>query len=390
MKSFLEGLDLSEVRTPAFVLELGKLESNLKLLSRVAEESGAKILLAQKAFSEYSAYPLVKKYLAGTASSGINEAKLAKEFFLEGEIHVFSPAYPESELFELAEFADSIVFNSEGQIDLYAEKVKKIAGGLGRSIEIGLRVNPEYSEVTTELYDPCSKNSRLGARASELSDKISEKIDLLHFHAMCEQNSDTLERILVRFEERFGGVISKVRKVNFGGGHHITRGDYDVPLLVSLVKNFYERYSNLETIYLEPGEAVALNAGVFLSRVLDVKSAADGKKILILDCSVPCHMPDVIEMPYTPEVVGAGKAGERNFDCILAGRSCLAGDSAGVYSFDKVPEVGEVLIFKDMAHYTTVKTNTFNGMNLPDLSVWDGEGYRVLKRFGYEDFKSRL
>lgn len=387
---YFEGkLSPERLDTPAYIVELEKLEKNLKKLKSVEEESGAEILLAMKAFSMHSLFGLIGKYLKGTTSSGLNEAYLAKEYF-DGEIHVYSPAYLPVELQTLAEFADTIVFNSEAQLDKFEKMARKISQANGKNVHIGLRVNPEYSEVETAIYNPCAVGSRLGALRKNLSSDVAKKIDMLHFHALCEQNSDTLERVLAHFEEKFGELIKQVRFVNFGGGHHITRDDYDTQKLTSLIKNFYKRYPNIEKIYLEPGEAVALNAGVFAARVLEIVD--NGGPIAILDCAAPCHMPDVLEMPYRPNIFGAGKMGEKKYSYNLGGRSCLAGDRIGAYSFDNPLEEGDILIFLDMAHYTMVKTNTFNGMNLPDIDTYSSTSgeLKKIKEFGYPDFKSRL
>lgn len=382
-------LDLARFSTPAYVVDLQKLEENLKLLKSVQEQSGAEILLALKAYSTFETFPLIAKYLRGTTSSGINEALLAQEYF-GGEVHVYSPAYTQEEIEKLAQFAHTIVFNSEAQVDKFANKARSIARTNKREVLIALRVNPAYAEVETEIYNPCAKGSRLGATRESLSENIADKIDMLHFHAMCEQDSDVLERILVHFEKNFADIIDKVRYVNFGGGHHITREGYDVARLVRLVKDFYARHKNVEKIYLEPGEAIALNAGVFATRVMDI--VENGGQIAILDCSAPCHMPDVLEMPYRPRVFSAGEAGEKKYTYKLGGRSCLAGDRIGDYSFDEPLREGDIIFFADMAIYTMVKTNTFNGVNLPDIATFNsatGE-FKTLRKFGYADFKSRL
>ncbi len=391
MEEFLTGLDLTQVSTPVYIVELEKLRKNLETIKKVELESGATILLALKGFSMYSTFPIIREYLGGTTSSGLNEALLAEEYF-GGQTHVYSPAFKADEIEKIAKFAHTIVFNSPSQIERFAPLARKAAAENGnKNLQIGLRVNPEYAEVSTEIYNPCAPRSRLGSLKSAIDfSEILAHIDGLHFHAMCEQNSDVLERILPHFESRFGALISKVKWVNFGGGHHITRPDYDVKKLVSLIKNFYGRYDNLEKIYLEPGEAIALNTGEFVARVLDIHENAG--QIAILDASASCHMPDVLEMPYRPKVVGAGQAGEKKYDYLLAGRSCLAGDQIGVYSFDEPLKIGDTLIFTDMAHYTMVKTTTFNGVNLPDIATYDSKTKKldVVKKFGYEDFKRRI
>ncbi len=387
-KKLLEGLDISKINTPAYVLETEKLEENLRTLKRVEEESGAKILLALKGFSMYSAFPIVKKYLGGTTSSGLNEAMLAREYF-GGEIHVYSPAYPEREVGELAAFAHTIVFNSESQLRRFGAYAREAAAKAGNgALQISIRANPEYAEVETELYNPCAPRSRLGSTAGSLSDWVWDAVDGINFHAMCEQGSDVLERVLEHFEEKFGGAIGRVKWVNFGGGHHITRPGYDEARLVRIIRDFYKRHPNIETVYLEPGEAIALNAGVFVSEVLEIHE--NSGKIAILDMAAPCHMPDVLEMPYRPAIEGAGLPGQKAHSYVIGGRSCLAGDQIGEYSFDRELKPGDRLVFADMAHYTMVKTTTFNGVNLPDIATWDGRDYKVVKSFGYRDFKARI
>ena len=389
MRGF-DKLDLESLQTPAYVVSLDLLEQNLNKLDDVQKRSGAEILLALKGFSAYSAFPLVQKYLRGTTSSGINEALLAREYF-GGEIHVYNPAFTQSEISQLAEFAHTIVFNSQAQLDKFADFARSCAKAAGNpGLEIGLRVNPQYAEVETQIYNPCASGSRLGARRDTLRADVAKKIEMLHFHAMCEQNSDVLERVLGHFEDKFADLIPQVRTVNFGGGHHITRADYDTERLAKIVRGFYARYPNIEKIYLEPGEAIALNAGIFATRVLEI--VQNDAQIAILDCSATCHMPDVLEMPYRPQVVGAGLPGQKPHTYSLAGRSCLAGDRIGDYSFDAPLKEGDILIFTDMAHYTMVKTTTFNGVNLPDIVMWNDAAARAefIKKFGYEDFKNRL
>lgn len=389
MRGF-DKLDLESLPTPAYVVSLDLLEQNLNKLDDVQKRSGAEILLALKGFSAYSAFPLVRKYLRGTTSSGINEALLAREYF-GGEIHVYNPAFTQSEISQLAEFAHTIVFNSQAQLDKFADFARSCAKATGNpGLEIGLRVNPQYAEVETQIYNPCASGSRLGARRDTLRADVAKKIEMLHFHAMCEQNSDVLERVLGHFEDKFADLIPQVRTVNFGGGHHITRADYDTERLAKIVRGFYARYPNIEKIYLEPGEAIALNAGIFATRVLEI--VQNDAQIAILDCSATCHMPDVLEMPYRPQVVGAGLPGQKPHAYSLAGRSCLAGDRIGDYSFDAPLKEGDILIFTDMAHYTMVKTTTFNGVNLPDIVMWNDAAARAefIKKFGYEDFKNRL
>ena len=386
---FNGAVDLDALRTPAYVVFPDVLERNLKLIKDAGDACGARVLLALKAFSMYETFGLISKYLCGTTSSCVHEALLAKEYF-GGEIHVYCPAFREDEVRELAEFCDCIVFNSEAQIDKFSALARSAASSRGRRIHIGLRANPEYSEVATQIYNPCASGSRLGALRANLSADIASKIDALHFHALCEQDSGVLERTLAAFEEKFGDIIARVRSVNFGGGHHITRPDYGIERLVDVVRGFRARYPNVEDVYLEPGEAVALNAGVFAARVLEITD--NGGPIAILDCSAVCHMPDVLEMPYRPAVFGAELPGRKAHTYRLCGRSCLAGDRIGDYSFDAPLREGDILFFADMAIYTMVKTNTFNGMPLPDICLFDSRtgNFRVVKSFGYGDFKGRL
>ena len=374
--------DISKVKTPCYVVEESLLLKNAKILEYVQQQANCKILLAQKAFSMYSAYPLLSKYLKGTTASGLYEAKLGREEF-DGEVHVFSPAYKTDEMQELVQIADHIVFNSFSQWKKHRDTIKNC----GRKISCGLRVNPEYSEIETEIYNPCAKNSRLGITLEQFDESELDGIDGLHFHTMCEQGAETLERTLPYFEEKFGKYLYNMKWVNFGGGHHITRDDYNVELLIKCVKYISEKY-NVQ-IYLEPGEAVALNAGFLVSEVMDI--GKNGINFAIVDTSAACHMPDVLEMPYRPMIVGSGQPDEKSYTYRLGGPTCLAGDIIGDYSFDKPLTVGDRLVFTDMAIYSMVKNNTFNGMPLPRiyLNTLDDE-LKLVKEFGYEDFKSRL
>lgn len=374
-------MDFQNVKTPCFVVDEKRLIDNLEILKDVSERAGCKILLAQKAFSMFYAYPLISKYLAGTTASGLYEARLGKEKF-GGETHVFSPAYREDEFEEILKYADDIVFNSPKQVKKYAQKAKN----LGKSV--GLRVNPECStQEGHAIYDPCSPGSRLGTTLKNFDESILPFLDGLHFHTLCEQNSDDLETTAKAFEEKFGKYLNGMKWVNFGGGHHITRKDYDREKLISVVKHFREKY-NVE-VYLEPGEAVVLNAGFLVSTVLETMN--NGMNIAILDTSAACHMPDVLEMPYRPPLMNSGEPNEKEFTYRLGGPTCLAGDVIGDYSFDKPLNEGDKVVFEDMALYTMVKTNTFNGMPLPSILYrkLDGETVTV-KTFGYEDFVSRL
>lgn len=374
-------MDFQNVKTPCFVVDEKRLTDNLKILKDVSQRAGCKILLAQKAFSMFYAYPLISKYLAGTTASGLYEARLGKEKF-GGETHVFSPAYREDEFEEILKYADDIVFNSPTQVKKYAQKAKS----LGKSV--GLRVNPECStQEGHAIYDPCSPGSRLGTTLGNFDESILPLLDGLHFHTLCEQNSDDLETTAKAFEEKFGKYLRGMKWLNFGGGHHITRKDYDREKLISVVKHFREKYD--VEVYLEPGEAVVLNAGFLVSTVLETMN--NGMDIAILDTSAACHMPDIIEMPYRPPLMNSGEPNEKAFTYRLGGPTCLAGDVIGDYSFDEPLKEGDRVIFEDMALYTMVKTNTFNGMPLPSILYRKSDGEIItVKTFGYEDFVSRL
>ncbi len=377
-----------DINTPAFVIDLDKLKTNLELLKSIKEETKAKILLAQKAYSCFYTYPLIAKYLDGTTASGIYEARLGYEEFKK-EVHIFSPAYKAKDMEEIVKIAKHIVFNSFSQLALYAKLAKE------NNCEIALRINPECSTQTEhEIYDPCSSGSRLGVRIAEFEKALESKegrelysmLDGLHFHTLCEQNSDDLHTTLQAVEQRFGKYLPDMRWLNFGGGHHITRKDYDVELLKECIAKMRDNY-NL-SIYLEPGEAVVLNAGYLVATVIDVVEA--DMPIAILDTSAACHMPDVIEMPYRPPLKDSALPHEKEYTYRLAGPTCLAGDVIGEYSFDKALKVGDRLIFEDMALYTMVKTNTFNGMPLPDINIMEKGECSLIKSFSYDDFKMRL
>ena len=370
-----------ELHTPYFLVDEGLLKKNLERLCQVSEEAGCKILLAQKAFSMFACYPLISRYLSGTTASGLFEARLGKEEF-PGEVHVFSPAYQEREWEELLACADHFVFNSPRQLRRFGPRAKE-AGK-----QVGLRINPECStQEGHAIYDPCAPGSRLGTTRENFTEDLLPLLDGLHFHTLCEQDSDALETTAAAFEEKFGKFLPAMKWLNMGGGHHITREGYDIPRLVRVVKHFREKYG--VQVYLEPGEAVVLNTGFLVSTVLEV--VRNGMEIAILDTSAACHMPDVLEMPYRPPVRDSGKPGEKAYTYRLAGPTCLAGDVIGDYSFDKPLTEGSQIVLEDMALYTMVKTNTFNGMNLPTIALRreDGE-VEVIRSFGYEDFKTRL
>ena len=376
---------INKVETPCYVIDERKLTENLEILKNVRERAGCKILLAQKAYSVYQTYPLIARYLDGCTASGLFEAKLGFEEMRGKENHVFSPAFTENDLDELLKICTHIVFNSPRQWAKFRDKVRKSE----RYIQTAIRVNPEYSEIETDIYNPCFEGSRLGTTVSRFKEDLplADGIDGLHFHTMCEQGADVLARTLPHFVEKFGFMFDRIKWVNFGGGHHITRKDYDVELLIKTIKDFREKYG-LE-VYLEPGEAVALNAGYLVTSVLDVTE--NGVKIAITDASAECHMPDVLEMPYRPNIIGAGNPNEKQFTYRLGGNTCLAGDIIGDYSFDSVLKEGDRLVFEDMAIYSMCKNNTFNGMPLPSIYLLKKNGEtELLKSFGYSDFKERL
>ncbi|MEX1367246.1 MAG: carboxynorspermidine decarboxylase [Nannocystaceae bacterium] len=380
-------LPLAEVPTPCFVVDLGYLQRNLDVLGDVQARSGAKILLALKGFAMWSVFDRIAKVLPGVTSSSLHEAQLGHREF-GGELHACAPAYSDEDFAALLPLCDHIVFNSLSQYRRHAPAARAYAERTGRRVELGLRLNPEHSEVDVPLYDPCAPGSRLGVRAAELAGVDLSGIDGLHFHSLCELGSDALERTLHSVQERFAPFIEGRRWVNFGGGHHITRPDYDRERLVRLIREFRERWG--VQVYLEPGEAVALGTGVLVASVLDI--IHNEVDIAILDTSATAHMPDVLEMPYRPRIVGAGDPGERPHLVRLGGLTCLAGDVIGDYSFDQPLQVGDKLVFMDMAHYTMVKTSTFNGVRLPSIATWDPEAgeLRVVRRFGYEDYAGRL
>jgi len=377
------------LETPYFVVDLGLLRKNLAVLRRVQSESGAKVLLALKGFAMWSVFPVAREYLSGITASSVHEARLGREEF-GGEVHAYAPAYSDADMAELVTLADHVVLNSVAQL-------RKFEPDLHRAgVECGLRINPEHREVETDLYDPCAPGSRLGVRASTLRaaatpHDLAGRLDGLHFHNLCQKNSDALERTLAAVEERFADYIAVVKWVNFGGGHHISRPDYDVDRLVRLVRGFSSRHG--KQVYLEPGEASALNTGFLVSEVLDiVPGEAGGLATAILDTSATAHMPDVLEMPYRPEILGGGLPGEKAHTYRLGGLTCLAGDVVGDYSFAEPLTPGDRLVFTDMAHYTMVKTTMFNGVRHPSIATFEPDTgvLREVRRFGYSDYKNRL
>lgn len=372
-----------DIETPVYICEEAKLESNLNLLDRVQRESGAKIILALKGFAMWSTFGLVGRYLHGCTASGLHEAKLAREE-MGKEVHTYSPAFKESEIEEIARISDHIVFNSPGQLERFFARVKSV----NPAISVSLRVNPEYSSAPVDLYNPCGLYSRLGTTAANFDSKQILMLDGLNFHALCEQNVDALEGVLKAFEEKFGSYINQMRYINFGGGHHITRADYDVERLIEVIRDFRMRHGNID-VYLEPGEAVGWQTGPLVATVLDI--VHNGMDIAILDVSAEAHMPDTLAMPYRAEVRDAAEAGEKPYTYRLGGNTCLAGDIMGDYSFDAPLNVGDQVVFEDQIHYTFVKNTTFNGVQLPSLAIQRQSGaIDIVKRFGYLDYKSRL
>jgi len=368
--------------SPCWLLEEEKLLENLKTISHIKEQSGAKVLLALKGYALWKSFDTIRPYLDGCCASGLHEAKLAAEAFGK-EVHTYSPAYKDEEIEEIATISHHMVFNSPAQFNRYAKEAKKI----NPALSLGLRVNPEYSASPKEIYNPCGLYSRLGTTLENFDESLLPELDGLHFHALCEQDSDALEAVLKNFEEKFGAYIPKMKWINFGGGHHITRKGYDVEKLIDLIKSFKERYS--VEVYLEPGEAIGWETGPLIATVLDI--VHNGIDIAILDTSAEAHMPDTIIMPYRAEVRDAGEAGEKAYTYRLGGNTCLAGDIMGDYSFDKPLQIGDRVIFEDQMHYTMVKATTFNGIRLPSIAIKRVDGsIEVVREFGYEDFKNRL
>ena len=369
--------------SPAYVVDLGRLRHNLAILDDVQQRSGAKILLALKAFSMWSVFPLIRETLHGVCASSPWEARLGREEF-GLEVHSFAAAFKESDVVELLGISNHLVFNSFAQLERFRPLWEKEQG----RVSVGLRVNPEHSEGHTEMYDPCAPNSRLGIPRREFEGPTLSCVEGLHFHSLCEQLFEPLERTAKAFEEKFGEFLPQMRWLNFGGGHHITREGYDIDGLIELVKYFKEKY-DLE-IYLEPGEAIAIGTGILVGEVLDVVN--NGIDIAILDVSATCHMPDILEMPYRPGITNGFDAGEKHYTYRLAGPSCLAGDIIGDWSFENPLLPGSRVVFEDMAHYTMVKSSTFNGIQHPHICTFEPETgeLKVVRSFSYEDFKSKL
>ncbi|TWJ13385.1 carboxynorspermidine decarboxylase [Geobacter argillaceus] len=381
----MTGIDIDKILhlapSPAYVVDLGRLRHNLAILDEVQRRSGAKILLALKAFAMWSVFPVIRGTLQGVCASSPWEARLGREEFGR-EVHSFAAAFKESDVAELLQVSNHLVFNSFNQL----ERFRPLWGKSG--VSIGLRVNPEHSEGHTAIYDPCAPNSRLGIPRREFDGRSLEGIEGLHFHTLCEQLFEPLERTARAFEEKFGQFLPQMKWLNLGGGHHITREGYDIDALVELVRYFKGKYG--VEVYLEPGEAIAIGTGILVGEVLDV--VHNEMDIAILDVSATCHMPDILEMPYRPGITGGFDPGEKPYTCRLGGPSCLAGDIIGDWSFERPLKAGDRLAFEDMAHYTMVKTTTFNGIQHPAICTWEPETgeLKVVRRFGYEDFRSRL
>jgi len=379
-------VDLTKVPSPCHVLHRGLLEDNLRILRSVMDRSGAKVLLALKGFAQFSEAKLISKYLAGTTASGIYEAYLGREEF-GGEVHAYSPAFKDEEFAQLLRVADHVSFNSPAQWKRY----RAAAQAATRKISFGLRVNPEHAEVEVELYNPCARGSRLGTLRSEIKDVSDlEGLEGLHFHTMCQQGADVLQRTVAAFESKFGEFIPHLKWVNFGGGHHITRPGYDLDLLVKVITDFRARWGQHIQVYLEPGEAIGIGTGVLVGTVLDL--VHNGVDIAIIDVSATCHMPDTLEMPYRADILDGDLPGKLAHTYRLGSVTCLAGDIIGDYSFAKPLQIGQRLVFMDMSHYTFVKNTTFNGVPLPAIATFDptiGQT-QVIRRFGYADYKNRL
>ena len=380
-------MNFEAFKTPCYICEEELLEKNLQLLDDVQQQSGAKIILALKGFAMWSTFPLVSKFLKGCTASGLHEAKLAHDEFKkhksDAEVHTYSPAYNDEDIKEIALISNHIVFNTPSQLLKYVDIVKEI----NPELSISLRINPEVSASPKDIYNPCAIYSRLGTTLANFDEDVLEHIDGLNFHALCEQNVDALEEVLIAFEKNFSHYFKNLKYINFGGGHHITKKGYDVEKLIDIIKMFKSKYG-LE-VYLEPGEAVGWETGYLVSTVLDVFH--NGMNIAILDTSAEAHMPDTLAMPYRADVRGSAVAGEKKYTYRLGGNTCLAGDIMGDYSFDEPLKVGQRIIFEDQIHYTFVKNTTFNGIKLPSLALLKKDGSLVtVKEFGYEDYKMRL
>lgn len=382
----LVNFDLNRVPSPCYVVDEAAVEHNLQILHRVQEESGAKVLLALKAFSMFAVSHLVKRYLTGTCASGLFEARLGKEEF-GGEVHTYAAAYRPEDMEAILAVSDHVVFNSFTQWQRYKEQALN-AQKTNPKLSFGVRINPEHSEGAVAMYDPCAPCSRMGIPIAAFEGQDLSGLDGLHFHTLCEQDFEPLRRTLDVIETKFAHILPTLKWINFGGGHHITRADYQVDALIARIKNFQQKYA--VQVYLEPGEAIALNSGIFVAEVLD--TSWNGMNLAILDASATCHMPDVLEMPYRPRIPGSGQPEELAHTYRLGGPSCLSGDVIGDYSFNQPLKVGDRLMFEDMAIYTMVKNSTFNGIPLPAIALYNSstDELKIVKQFGYEDFRQRL
>ncbi|MCX8039309.1 MAG: carboxynorspermidine decarboxylase [Planctomycetota bacterium] len=378
----IHDLDWAALPSPCFVVDLRLLERNARLLDRVRRAAGCRILAALKGFAMWPVFPVLRPWLDGCAASGPYEARLAREEFGK-EVHTYAPAFSDRDLAESLAVSDHLIFNSPSQLARHLPAVRAYP----ERREVGIRINPEYAEIEVALYNPCVPGSRLGTIRAEFGDELPPGVDGLHFHVMCEQGADVFARVLAAVERRFGDWLPRVRWLNCGGGHHITRADYDVEALIASIRALRARYPQL-TVYLEPGEAIALGTGVLVASVLDV--LRNGMAIAVLDVSATAHMPDVLEMPYRPTIHGAAAPGVLPYTYRLGGPTCLAGDVIGDWSFAEPLRVGQRLVFADMAHYTMVKTTMFNGVKHPALATWDGRELRILRQFSYDDYKRRL
>ncbi len=378
--------DINAIDTPAYVVDVALLRKNMEKLAHVQSESGARVLLALKGFSMFSVFPIMREYLSGCCASGLNEALLAQEF--GKEVHVYAPAFKAPEMQQIIPISHHLSFNSLAQFRKFKPMLDAAKAATGHAPSPGIRVNPEHSEVEVSLYDPCSPGCRLGIRSDLLEGEDLTGIEGLHFHALCEQDSDVLERTVAAVEKRFPRLLEQVQWVNMGGGHHITRKDYDVDLLIRVLRTFREKWG--KEVYIEPGEAAGLNTGYLIAEVQDIIAAPT--PTAILDISATAHMPDTLEMPYRPHIFGAGLPGEHPYEYKMGGMSCLAGDVLQGFSFPEPLRIGQRLVFADMAHYTMVKTTTFNGVPHPDIAIYDPstQDYRVVRRFDYPDFRNKL
>ena len=373
--------DYTQATSPCFVLDEKRLRRNMEILNNIQERTGVKIICALKGYSFWRSFPIIAEYLPGATASSLNEARLAKEE-MGKEVHVFAPAYEDSEIDEILKYADHITYNSFSQWMRFKDKT------IASKISPGIRVNPEFSTVETDIYNPCGQHSRLGVTEAEFKPELLDGIEGLHFHALCEQDVDALEGVLAAFEKKFGRYLPQMKWVNFGGGHHITRKDYHREELVKLLNDFKKRYPHLEVV-MEPGEAVGWQTGELVATVADI--VHNKMDIAILNVSISAHMPDCLEMPYRPNITGGALPGEKKFTYKITGNTCLAGDQLGDYSFDQPLHVGDRIIFEDMIHYTMVKTTFFNGVRHPDIGMFDMDGkFHLLHKFTYEQFKEKL